>query len=233
MEAVVLAGGQGSRLRPYTAAIPKPLVPVGDQPIVEILLRQLKRGGVSRVHMAVNHMAGMIEDVLGDGSRLGLEIRYSREEQPLSTVAPITLIKNLPEHFIVANGDVLTDMCVGTMYQHHVESGAELTVATYFREEPIDYGVIEAGEDNVVTGFREKPSYSFTVSMGLYVFSRSVLDLVPEGKAFGFDHLMLAMLEQKRRVMAYPFDGYWLDIGRPSDYEQAQMDIERIRHLFG
>ena len=233
MEAVVLAGGQGSRLLPVTAELPKPLVPVGGKPVIEFLLRQLRQGGVKRVCLAVNHLAHLIEEAIGDGSRFGLEVVYSREEEPLSTVGPIKLINDLPETFIVANGDILTDLNIESLFENHVESGAELTVATYRRDEQVDYGVLEAGSDNAVTGFSEKPTYSFHVSMGIYVFSRSVLDLVPEGKPFGFDELVLALLAAKRKVMSFPYQGYWLDIGRPADYAQAQQDIERIQHLSG
>jgi NDP-sugar pyrophosphorylase family protein len=229
--AVVLAGGKGTRLLPHTAELPKPLVPVGEKPIVEYMLRRLKKGGVTRVIMAVNHLAEQIEDALGDGSRFGLDLSYSHEDRPLSTVAPLKLIDNLPDHFIVANGDVLTDLDIGALYRAHVDSGAALTVAVYRRTENIDYGVLEIAPDNRVTSFSEKPDYSFVVSMGVYVFSREVLDLVPDDGPFGFDQLMIALLTKKQKVLAYPYDGYWLDIGRPSDYKKAQEDIERVEEL--
>ncbi len=233
MEAVILAGGKGSRLLPHTAEIPKPLVPVGEKPIIEILLGQLRKAGVTRVHLAVNHLAHLIRAALGTGGNHGLEIVYSIEDKPLSTVGPIKLLSDLPEHFIVANGDILSDIDIRKLYDSHVESGAELTVATYKREEKIDYGVLETNEHDVVTGFSEKPSYHFVVSMGIYVFSRSVLDVVPDGHPYGFDELVLELLRQKRKVVSHPYDGYWLDIGRPADYAQAQEDIERIKGLTG
>jgi NDP-sugar pyrophosphorylase family protein len=230
LTAVVLAGGKGSRLMPHTAELPKPLVEIGGRPVVEYLLNRLKTGGVGRVIMAVNHMADQIEHSLGDGSRFGLQIEYSHEPKPLSTVGPIRLIKSLPENFVVANGDILTDLDIGALYRCHIERRAELTVATYRGTEKIDFGVLELDSENTVTGFREKPDYHFIVSMGIYVFNRSVLDLVPDNKPFGFDELILTMLE-RRRVLAYPYDGYWLDIGRPADYERAQGEVERIRRL--
>jgi len=230
--AVVLAGGQGSRLLPHTAEIPKPLVPVGERPIVEYLLKRLKKSGITRVVMAVNHMADLIEAQLGDGSRLGIEITYSREAEPLSTVAPLKLIDDLPDNFIVANGDVLTDLDIAAVYDRHCRNHAVLTVAVYHRTEKIDYGAMELAPDNRVTSFREKPEYSFDVSMGIYVFARRALDFVPDRRPFGFDQLMFKLLEQRQKVMAYPYDGYWLDIGRPSDYRQAQEDIERIKSLW-
>jgi NDP-mannose synthase len=233
MEAVILAGGVGSRLLPHTAEIPKPLVPVGGRPIIAILLRQLKKAGVTRVHLAVNYLADQIMAVLGDGSEYGLEIRYSMEAQPLSTVGPLKLISDLPEHFVVANGDILSDIKIDELYQHHLSQSADLTVATYRRVEKIDYGVLSADENGIVTAFSEKPNYDFTVSMGIYVFSRRVLEIVPEHKTYGFDTLMLDLLARKARVVSFPYAGYWLDIGRPADYAKAQEDIARIRHLLG
>jgi NDP-sugar pyrophosphorylase family protein len=233
MEAVILAGGKGTRLHPYTAEIPKPLVTVGDTPIIEILLRQMKKCGVTKVHVAVNHLAHLIMAVLGDGERLGVDIVYSHEKKALSTVGPIKLIKNLPEHFIVANGDILTALDFNTLFHHHVSSQAIITVATHRRISKIDYGVMELGENGSLTGFREKPEYTFTVSMGVYVFSREILKLVPSERKFGFDDLMFTLLEHKERVNLFPFNGYWLDIGRPEDYELANADIEKVRSLIG
>jgi NDP-sugar pyrophosphorylase family protein len=231
LTAVVLAGGKGSRLMPHTAETPKPLVEVGGTPIVEYLLAQLKRGGVKRVVMAVNHLAEQIEGRLGDGSKYGLEIEYSRETEPLSTVGPLRLIRDLPDDFIVANGDILSDLDIGALYRAHIERGAGLTVATYEGREKIDFGVLEVDRDNNVVSFAEKPDYSFIVSMGLYVFNRTVLELVPEGRPYGFDQLMLDLLRGEGMVHAYPYQGYWLDIGRPSDYERAQAEIETIRKM--
>ena len=231
MEAVILAGGKGTRLQPYTAEIPKPLVTVGDRPIIEILLTRMRKCGVKKVHLAVNHLSHLVMAALGDGDRLGVKIVYSHEETPLSTVGPLTLIKNLPEHFLVANGDILTDMDFQVLFEHHVRSQAKLTVATQQRTTRIDFGVLEIDTDSIVSGFREKPAYDFTVSMGIYVFSREVLKLIPEGHKFGFDDLMFALLERKESINTFPFDGYWLDIGRPDDYLQASRDVEKIRGL--
>ncbi len=231
LEAVVLAGGKGSRLGPLTAEIPKPLVTVGDRPIVEILLSRMQKCGVERVHMAVNHLAHLIMAVLGDGGHLGLEVDYSREDTPLSTVGPIKLIEVLPEHFLVTNGDILTDLDFSELYHHHRNHHALVTVATHRRTNRVDYGVLDIAPDNTVTGFREKPEYPLTVSMGVYVFSRKVLEFVPDREPFGFDDLMLKLLDEGESINTFPYEGYWLDIGRPEDYEQAQRDIERVRTL--
>ncbi|UCE24902.1 MAG: NTP transferase domain-containing protein [Candidatus Zixiibacteriota bacterium] len=226
MQAVVLAGGKGARLKPYTTEIPKPLVPLGDKPVIEILLAGLKKHGANDVVICVNHLAHLISSVLEDGERFGLNIRYSLEKEPLSTVAPLKLIENLQDNFLVANGDILTDLDFNKLYQHHLESEAGLTVATHQRRHKVDYGVIGTGDDNRVVAFEEKPTAEFTVSMGIYVFSKRILDLVPDGAPFGFDDLMYLLLEKNEPVGTFPFDGYWMDIGRPDDYEQAKEDIK-------
>jgi NDP-mannose synthase len=231
MEAVILAGGKGTRLQPYTNEIPKPLVPIGNRPIIEILLRQLHKSGVIKAHIAVNHLADQIVAVLGDGKGCGLEIAYAEEERPLSTVGPIALIKGLPEHFVVANGDVLTDLDVARLFESHIRSGACLTVATQRRSERIDFGVLESDAENQVIGFQEKPQYKFDVSMGIYVFSRRILELVPAGKPYGFDQLILELLKRNEKVTQYPYEGFWLDIGRPDDYERACREWDSIKEL--
>lgn len=231
MQGIILAGGKGTRLKPHTAEIPKPLVSIDNKPIIEYLLVRMKKGGITRVHIAVNHLAHLIKAELGDGRQLGLEIKYSLEKKPLSTVAPLKLIKDLDDNFIVANGDILTDMDFRKLYEHHLKSKAKLTVATEKRLNKIDYGVITASPEGYVTSFREKPVYDFTVSMGIYVFSKSILDLVPDNEPFGFDHLMYKLLDINESINSYPFKGYWMDIGRPDDYEQAKKDIEKIKTL--
>jgi len=229
--AVILAGGQGTRLLPRTAEVPKPLVRVGDYPIIEILLKRLRRCGVSRAHIAVNHLSHLIMETLGDGSRFDMRIHYSQEETPLSTIGPLKLIEDLPQQFLVVNGDILTDMDFAALMAYHREQELPLTVATCRRESRNDYGVLETGPTGLVTGFTEKPTFSFTVSAGVYAFSREVLRYVPEGEPFGFDRLMLTLLENHEPIATYPFEGYWLDIGRHEDYQQANDDIDRIEEL--
>jgi NDP-sugar pyrophosphorylase family protein len=228
MEAVILAGGRGTRLKPFTTTLPKPLVPVGERAIIEIVLNRLKKGGVEKVHIALNHLAHLIEAVVGDGSRFGLEVAYCREEKPLSTVGPLKLIADLPNNFIVTNGDILSDIDIGRLYRHHLDNGALVTVATSQRTEKMDFGVMEISDSGFITGFKEKPEYNLTVSMGIYVFKKAVLDFVPENEKYGFDDLMYELLRRQQPVGYYPYDGYWLDIGRPADYEQALRDIAII-----
>jgi NDP-mannose synthase len=232
MEAVILAGGRGTRLKPYTTTLPKPLVPVGDDPILSIILGQLRQAGVRRVTLAVNHMAELIMSFFRSGERFGLEVRYSVEDKPLGTVGPLKLIENLPEHFLVMNGDILTDLDYADLYCTHVRSGAELTVATTQREILIDFGVLNVDPaDHVINGFREKPRCCYDVSMGVYVFSRSLLERVPASQPYGFDSLVIDLLESGVPIRAYPFGGYWLDLGRPDDYDKANYDIERVPSL--
>jgi len=232
MEAVILAGGKGTRLMPYTTTIPKPLVPVGERPILEIVINQLKAAGVKKITVTVNHMADLIMAFFGDGRRYGIDIAYSIEERPLSTVAPVKLIKGLPDHFFVMNGDLLTDMDFGALYKSHVVSGEQLTVATYRRDSTINFGVMEVDESvNRVVGFVEKPTYHFMVSTGIYVYSRTLLDRVPYNEPYGFDNLVLDMLRDAAPINVYPHTGYWLDIGRPDDYEVANKDVDKILGL--
>ncbi|MBD3367463.1 MAG: NTP transferase domain-containing protein [Candidatus Eisenbacteria bacterium] len=228
MRAVLLAGGRGTRLRPFTTTIPKPLVPVGDIPIMELLLRQLASYGCDRVTVAVGHMAQLIMAYFGDGAKWGLSIDYSIEDEPLNTIGPLKLIPDLPEYFLVMNGDLLTDLDMAKLFASHVESGAVGTVATYERDVKIDFGVLQYDADRRVTGFVEKPVEHFSVSMGIYAFSRQILEMVPEGKPFGFDELMIGSVERGLDVRAYPHDGYWLDIGRPDDYDQANRDVDGL-----
>ena len=231
MRAIILAGGKGTRLRPYTTTLPKPLVPVGDRAILDVVLTQLRAAGVTRVTMAVNHLAHLIMAYFGDGSRWGLDIDYSVEDRPLGTIAPLKLVRDLPETFLVMNGDVLTDLDFGELVATHVARDADITVATYRRTSQIDFGVLRDDDQGRIVAFEEKPVYDFRVSMGVYVLSRRLLEIVPEGEPYGFDHLMLACIREGRRALSYHHGGYWLDIGRPSDYEEANEKIDQLLPL--
>lgn len=232
MKAVILAGGKGTRLKPYTSVIPKPLVPVGERAILEILVTRLKKAGVDEIYICLNHFAEIIMAFFGDGSRFGLKINYSIEQEPLGTVAPIKLIRELPDHFLVMNGDLLTDLNFSDLFQYHLEGRSLLTVSTYIRNMKIDFGVIDVDEKSMLArGFREKPEYTFSVSMGVYVMNRKVLDFVPDSTSFGFDDLMLTLLKKNEPARIYPYHGYWLDIGRPDDYEKANDDIEFLNKI--
>jgi NDP-sugar pyrophosphorylase family protein len=228
--AVILAGGRGTRLLPYTTVLPKPLVPIGEYPVLEIIVRQLRRAGVKRLTLAVNHHANLIQAFFGDGASWNLEIDYSLEDVPLSTVAPLRLIPDLPDTFLLMNGDVLTDLDYAALCRSHRESGRLFTVAATTRRHTIDYGVLEIdAAGRTLTGFKEKPTAAYDVSMGIYVVQRDVVAMIPPDRAYGFDHLMVDLLGRGDRVNVYRHDGYWVDIGRPDDYAQATEEFERNR----
>lgn len=229
---VILAGGRGTRLRPYTVVLPKPLMPVGEYPVLEVIVRQLTRYGFSRLTLAVNHQAELIRAYFQNGERWNVTIDYSLEPAPLSTIAPLALISDLPENFILMNGDVLTDLDVRAFLDNHVRNGSLFTIAASMRSQVTDYGVLRVDTDSVLTGFEEKPTTSYLVSMGLYAVNRQVIDLIPRGRKFGFDDLMLTMLARGERVNVHSHQGYWLDIGRPDDYMKAIDDFESMRDRF-
>ena len=229
MKAVILAGGKGTRLRPYTTVIPKPLVPIGEKAIIEILLNQLYRYKVDEIFVCVNHFAELIKAFLGDGSKYGIKINYSLESTELGTVAPLKLLENLPEDFLVMNGDLLTDLNFGDLFKYHLNNNAGLTIATYSRDSKIDFGVIKSSDyDSSVIEFIEKPIYKFEVSMGVYVMNKKILNLIPSNIHFGFDDLIHYLINNKIQIKTFLYDGYWLDIGRPDDYEKANLDIDKI-----
>lgn len=219
--AVILAGGKGTRLKPYTAVLPKPLVPVGNVPILEIIIRQLAASGFTHITIAVNHLAEIIKAFFGDGLKWGIEIDYSLESKPLNTMGPLKLISGLPENFLVMNGDVLTDLKFSELYDYHIQNNNIFTIAGYQREQKVDFGVLDIGSNGYLLNFREKPSHQYIVSMGVYVLNTEVLKIIPEGKAYGFDDLMLELIRRETPVNVKMFNGYWLDIGRQEDYETA------------
>ena len=232
MHAVILAGGKGVRLRPYTTALPKPLVPIGDQhAILEIVLRQLAAAGFTRCTIAIGHLGEIIRAYVGDGSQWGMSIDYATEESPLGTMGPLlTMLDRLPETFLVMNGDVLTDLDYADVLRQHRGSDAPLTIATYARKVHIDFGVLTT-DDGRVVAFTEKPSIDYRVSMGVYGLSRSTLNGYTAGLPLGFDELVLDLLKTQNPPHAYDFEGYWLDIGRPDDYDRANAEFTSRKSL--
>ncbi len=230
--AVVLAGGLGTRLRPYTVVLPKPLMPIGPYPILEIIVRQLAAYGFTQITLAVNHQADIVKAYFGDGSKWNIPLDYSLETQPLSTIAPLKLIGDLPEHFVLMNGDVLTDLDLGHLLDRHAAENRLFTISAASRRSKLDYGVLEV-EDGTLSGFQEKPELEHWVSMGVYAVSRAVLEQVPAGRKYGFDDLMRDSLARGQRVHVEKFQGYWMDIGRPDDYMQAieEFDLRKDQLL--
>jgi len=225
-KAIILAGGLGTRLKPYTVVLPKPLMPVGEFPILEIVVRQLATHKFESITMAVNHQAEIIKAFFGDGSKWDIEIEYSMEDKPLSTMGPLKMISDLPENFLIMNGDVLTDLDFNQFYDYHVQSKNIFTISAYKRKEKIDYGVLNIDNNSNLCGFDEKPIPTYNVSMGVYMANRQILNFIPENTSYGFDHLMHDLLKSQNDVNVKFFDGYWLDIGRPDDYIEA-IDIFR------
>jgi NDP-sugar pyrophosphorylase family protein len=232
--AVILAGGEGTRLRPYTTVLPKPLMPIGDRPVLDIVVRQLKAHGFERITMATGYLAELIEAFFRDGSEYGIAIDYFREHEPLGTVGALALIEGLAEdHVLVMNGDVLTDIDYGALLQRHRDSDGAATIATKLREVQISLGVLRFGEaedPTRLTGYDEKPKIEYTASMGVYCFAPRALAHIEAGKRLDFPDLILRLIAAGETVRAWPSDDYWLDIGRHDDYEQAQEEFEAVRH---
>mgnify|MGYP001476118579 CR=1 FL=1 len=230
--AVILAGGKGTRLKPYTVVLPKPLMPIGDFPILEVVIRQLAKNEFGHVTITVNHQAEIIKAFCGDGSRWGIKVDYSLESKPLSTMGPLKLIKDLPENFLVMNGDILTDLSFADFYNAHLTENNLFSISSYQRTEVSEYGVLEVDSSNRLTGFKEKPHNHYLVSMGIYMLNRRILDFIPEDTFFGFDMLMHDLLSKGEKVAVKPYDGYWLDIGRPDDYMQAIEEFDANKDKF-
>lgn len=230
--AVILAGGLGTRLKPYTVVLPKPLMPIGDYSIVEVVIRQLVQHGFNHITMAVNHHAKLIQAFFNNGEKWGVKIDYSIEDKPLSTMGPLKLINDLPENFLVMNGDILTNFNYDVFYQHHVDNKNIFTVAACQREQQSVYGVLEINKEGKLTGFKEKPTINYDISMGVYMLNKQVLEYIPEDKPYGFDNLMLELIRINKPAKVCKHDGYWLDIGNPDDYAQAIDEFEKSPERF-
>jgi NDP-sugar pyrophosphorylase family protein len=232
MNAVILAGGRGTRLAPYTYVLPKPMMPIGDCTILEILLRQMKRAGIKHVVLTVGHLAGLMQAFFQDGQQFDLDITYAFEPKPLGTAGPLASVPDLDKTFLVSNGDVLTLMDINDLLAFHKQQGGICTIAMHERQVKVELGVIENDENNRVTGYIEKPSFDFNVSMGMYVFEPEVLQYIPEGEYLDFPDLVHKLLQAGEKVVGYPFSGYWMDLGNHEDYTQANKDFERMRAQF-
>jgi NDP-mannose synthase len=222
MIAVIQAGGKGTRLRPYTLALPKPLMPVGDLPVIEVLLKWLRRWGVKKSWITLGHLGNLIHILCGDGSQWDMTIQYSQEPEPRGTIGPLRLIKNhLQETFLTVNGDLISDLNLHDFISYHRKHRGLITVAVAEKNVHVDLGVMQT-ENGRMTGFQEKPLMKFKVSMGIYCMEPGILDLIPDGVPFGFDDLMHEMLSQNIPVHLYHHQGLWLDIGREEDFRHAQ-----------
>jgi NDP-sugar pyrophosphorylase family protein len=232
MKAVVLAGGKGARLAPYTKILPKPLMPIGDMPILEVILRQMKAAGVDHIILTVGHLSELLRTFFQDGHQWGLSIDYSYEKYPLGTAGPLALINNLDETFLVTNGDVLTTMHFRDLLDFHRSQNAAASIAVHHRKIKIDLGVIQWDGMPCINGYIEKPTYDYCVSMGIYVFEPRVLSYIPRDEYLDFPDLVKRLIAAEEKVVGYQFDGYWQDLGRPDDYETAAQDFENMRCEF-
>lgn len=224
VRAVVLAGGKGTRLAPYTSVLPKPLMPIGDRSILELVLGQLKNCGISEVTLCVGYLSHLIRAVIGSSTRADVDITYVQEEEALGTAGPLRLVPALDSTFIAMNGDVLTTLDYAALVRHHRRAGNLVTIATHERRIKIDYGVLHVGSDglsNQVHEYVEKPEMTSIVSMGIYVLEPAALNYIPAESYFDFPDLVQALLGARKPVGAYRYDGLWFDIGRRDDYEQA------------
>lgn len=229
MIAVILAGGKGTRLKPYTNVFPKPLMPIGDHPILEILIRQLESNGFTDIFMAVGHLAELIKLFFGEGDKYNVNITYKKENEPLGTAGPLGQMKDeLDDHFIMMNGDLLTTINFKELVDYHKKSGAIATIALKKRNVHIDFGVVEVDDANDITDYIEKPDLEYLVSMGVYVFDPRVLEYIEPGKYLDFPDLIKKLISNGEKVKGYPYDGYWLDMGRPDDYEKANEKIDEL-----
>jgi len=226
---IILAGGKGRRLHPYTISTPKPMVPIGELPILEILILKLKNHGFKSIIISVNFQANIIMDYFQDGKKWNVNIKYIIERKPLGTMGPINLLKYPPDNFLIMNGDIITDLDFDKFFKEHTKSKNLFTISSFNRDEKIDYGVLDINKKNLLQNFSEKPIKKYMVSMGIYAMNKSVIKYIVKNTNFGFDNLMKKLLNVKIPVNILVHRGYWLDVGRPADYQQALNDIKYIK----
>ncbi|MBD3317738.1 MAG: NTP transferase domain-containing protein [Chitinivibrionales bacterium] len=219
MKAILLAGGKGTRLRPYTNVLPKPLMPIGHFPILEIVLRRLRAAGITEVIICVGYLHHLLESYFGDGQKWDVRISYSREEEPLGTAGPISLVEGLDEDFLVMNGDILTDLPFEDLIALHKSDNAVATVTTYKKTVNVNLGVLDINGAGRIVDYAEKPVFDYWVSMGVYMFSPAVLTYLERGKYLDLPNLIRLLLNAERKVCCFRHEGTWFDLGRKEDYE--------------
>lgn len=227
MKAVIMAGGLGMRLRPLTQVIPKPLLPLGGNSILEITVQRLKSCGFDDLIFTTYYKPEVFKSYFGDGSSFGVRITYSKENERLGTAGPLRLLENeLKEPFLVMNGDVLTNMDFAKLGKFHMKNNADITLCTKIMEIPLQYGVVKSREGSIVTSITEKPSVEYEINAGIYFLNPSVLDHIPKDKSYNMPTLLHRLLDDGKMVLKYPIEEYWLDVGHIDDYKKAQSDIE-------
>jgi len=234
-KAVILAGGKGSRLGPYTTVLPKPLLPIGDRAILDVVVRQLREQGFTELVFAVGYLAHLIQAVFGDGSEHGVSISYHHEDKPLGTAGPLATIDGLDDTFLLMNGDVLTSLDYDELFRTHQREGNQLTIATHRRVIKTEYGVLHTADKGArteqVVAYEEKPEIPYVVSMGVYVVEPEVLSHIPPDERFDLPQVVLSLIQAGAPVGSFLFDGFWLDIGRHEDYERAIIEYEQLQSV--
>jgi NDP-sugar pyrophosphorylase family protein len=232
MKAVILAGGKGTRLRPYTNIFPKPLVPIDDKPVLEIIISKLAKNGIHDIILAVGHLSELIKTFFDDGSKFGVNIEYSSEDKPLGTAGPLLMMRDkLNETFLLMNGDVLTDIDISDLIKFHHDQQALATVALVNRKVEVDYGVVETDDQSSITQWTEKPTIENLVSMGIYILEPEVLNYIPDNEPFDIPELIRTLIANNKLVKGYLFNGFWLDLGKSEDYEQAVKEADKIGEI--
>ena len=230
MQAIILAGGKGTRLAPYTTVFPKPLMPIDGIPILEVVVRQLAHFQIKELIFTVSPQSeALLSAYFGNGRKFGVDVSYSKEEKPLGTAGPLALISGLTETFLVMNGDILTTLNYRKLIQYHRRHKGMVTIAMSQKKVQLELGVMEFNRAHQLTRYTEKPTLSYSVSMGIYVFEREVLKWIPSKKYLDFPELIQKLIKQRVKVVCYPSNDFWLDIGRHEDYEEAQKRFQEMR----
>lgn len=234
IKCVILAGGKGTRLKPFTQVFPKPLVPIGEMPILEVVIRQLVAAGLTDITLAVNHMHKLIMTFFGDGEALGAKIDYSIEDKVLGTAGPIRLVKDIKKYddVLVINGDLLMNVDFKKMVQKHQKGGQCFTIGVFEKQVKIDLGVVHLGEDDRINGFEEKPMLNYNVSTGVNLLSSRVIKEIPENQRYDIPDLVLKLIDQGEVVKGHRIEGKWMDIGRVEDYELALEEFANNRQVY-
>jgi NDP-sugar pyrophosphorylase family protein len=230
MKAIILAGGRGTRLAPYTTVFPKPLMPIDGMPILEVIVKQLAHFQINEIIFTVSPQSEpLLSAYFGDGSNYGVHIRYSREERPLGTAGPLSMIQDLPKTFLVMNGDILTSLNYRKLIRYHQQKKGMVTIAMNQKKVQLELGVMEFNRSYRLSRYIEKPTLSHSVSMGIYVFEKRVLKWIPQKQYLDFPELIQKLIKERGKVICYPSDDFWLDIGRHEDYEEAQKKFQKMR----
>lgn len=228
MKAFILAGGKGSRLLPYTTNFPKPLMPIKDKPILEIVIDRLRKADIKDIIFGTGHLAELLQAFFGNGEKFGVDISYSREDAPLGTAGPLNLVRDqFTDTFLVMNGDILTDIDFHELVNYHNQEKSAATIALSKRTVDIDFGVVTLNNENQFSEWKEKPVIEYLVSTGIYIFEPEALSVLPAEGFFNLPDMIIKLAENNKKVTGYIHHGYWLDIGRASDYAKACEDYGR------